>query len=97
MLDLDDNALAIVRRILADHLPGREVRIFGSRARGRAKPYSDLDLMIMGEPVDDHTRAALALDFEESDLPFRVDLLYWSDAPASLRQAIQCEGQKLAI
>jgi len=73
------------------------VRVFGSRASGRAKPYSDLDLVIIGEPVDDATRATLALAFEESDLPFRVDLIYWPDAPEGLRQTIEREGLQLEI
>lgn len=59
-----------------------EIRAFGSRSTNRAKPYSDLDLVIMGNhALSDLTLAELALDFEESDLPFRVDLLLWTQAP----------------
>jgi type I restriction enzyme S subunit len=93
MLDLTAEQLRQVRMILAAHLPGREVRAFGSRARGNAKPHSDLDLALMGDdPLSDLTRTELLADFEESDLPFRVDLLAWRDAPPSLRAAIAREG-----
>lgn len=90
MLDLRPQDHQEVRQILDRHLPHREVRVFGSRVTNQAKPYSDLDLVIMGdELVAASTMAHLALDFEESDLPFRVDLLQWRNAPTSLRQVIK--------
>ncbi len=93
MLDLTSDELRQVRTILATHLAGREVRAFGSRAAGRAKPHSDLDLVAMGdEPLADLTRAELLADFDDSDLPFRVDILAWRDAPPSLREAIKRDG-----
>jgi predicted nucleotidyltransferase len=89
MVELTAAQLACVHRILAARLPGREVRIFGSRVTGRAKPYSDLDLVIMGEErIPDLPRADLAYAFDESDLPFRVDVILWADAPPSLREVI---------
>lgn len=89
MLDLAPHDLELVRLILGKRLPGMEIRAFGSRSTNRAKPYSDLDLVIMGNhALSDLTLAELALDFEESDLPFRVDLLLWTQAPDSLRQEI---------
>jgi predicted nucleotidyltransferase len=97
MLSLEANELAIVRAIVKTHLPGREIRVFGSRATGQAKPHSDLDLVVMGDPMTDATYSALVSDFEESDLPFRVDLLAWRDAPDSLRQAIEHDALTLEL
>lgn len=96
MLDLTVDQLAAVRRILASRLPGREVRVFGSRARGRAKPYADLDLVIMDEPpVSDLMCAEVANDFEESDLPFRVDLVWWSEASPTWRETILAASEPI--
>lgn len=89
MPDLRPEHLVIVRAILEQYLPGREVRIFGSRASGSAQPFSDLDLVIMGdEPVPDIALATMREAFDESDLPFRVDLVLWNRAPAPLREVI---------
>lgn len=89
MLELAPKDLELVRQILTRHLAGRAIRAFGSRVTNRAKPFSDLDLAIMGdEPIPAQTLAELALDFEESDLSFRVDILQWTEAPDSLRQVI---------
>ena len=48
-IDLSPAHLAIVERILGEHVPDYEVRAFGSRAAWTAKDYSDLDLAVVGE------------------------------------------------
>ncbi|TSE27360.1 Nucleotidyltransferase domain protein [Tepidimonas sediminis] len=95
MLDLTPEQLDTVRRILDAHIPGRAVRVFGSRAAERAKPHSDLDLLIPGPPLDDQVRAALVAAFEESDLPFRVDLVQERDIPHSSRARLEQEAVTL--
>jgi predicted nucleotidyltransferase len=52
------------------------VKIYGSRATGRARPSSDLDLVVF-PPASDSVIGELALAFEESDLPIFVDVLAW--------------------
>jgi uncharacterized protein len=76
-LDIAPEHLAEVRAILAAHLPaGVEVLVFGSRARGGAKRFSDLDLALKGEgPLDPSLLSKLADAFEVSALPWRVDLV----------------------
>jgi type I restriction enzyme S subunit len=75
--------LTLVQSILNTWLPTREVRMFGSRARGKPKPYSDLDLVIMGDtPLPLSTLGQLQDAFTNSDLPWRVDVVDWaSTAP----------------
>ena len=73
---LTDTQLATVRSIVGRLLPDGQVWIFGSRATGRARPFSDLDLLVT-EPrqLSWGQRAALRDAFEASDLPFCVDLV----------------------
>jgi predicted nucleotidyltransferase len=88
-LDLCADQWAMVEAILRRHLPDREVWAFGSRTKGTAKPYSDLDLAVLGEqPLALSTQAALTDDFAESDLPWRVDVVDWSTTSASFRDII---------
>jgi predicted nucleotidyltransferase len=85
-LILSANHLAIVRELLQRHLPGVEVRAFGSRAGGNPKPASDLDLIAFSpEPIEPRQYALLADAFAESDLPFKVDVVDATSAPASFR------------
>lgn len=55
-----------------------------------AKPYSDLDLAIIGEsalPLS--LMAAMEHDFTESDLPFKVDLVDWASTSPAFRAIIE--------
>ena len=91
-IDLKDSELAQVRRILAEYLPGWEVRAFGSRVAGRAKPWSDLDLAVAGpEPVGWNRLGRIFEAFQESELPFRVDILDWHNLSPAFRQVIERE------
>ena len=90
MIDLRPDHLQTVQRILAEHVPGCEVRAFGSRAAWTAKDYSDLDLAVVGAgPLDWRTVGRLKEAFEESSLPMRVDVLDWHAIPDSFRQVIE--------
>ncbi len=96
MIDLAPAHLETVKRILAAHVPACEVRAFGSRVAKTAKNYSDLDLAVVGtQPLEPDTLRHLKEAFEESDLPFRVDLLDWSATSKSFRQVIEAKYEVL--
>lgn len=71
---LSDRHLSIISEILepyAGHIT--KFGLFGSRATGRYRPESDIDLVIFGD-IDPATRDRIWNRFHESSLPFRVDL-----------------------
>lgn len=76
-LALSDKELAVVNAILRAHLPNDvTVHAFGSRACGRAKAWSDLDLVLEATaPLPLSLVATLAEAFEESELPWKVDIV----------------------
>lgn len=91
-LDIQPNHLAIVRDILHRHVPQYDVWAFGSRTQGRARSYSDLDLVIMtDEPLPLRVMADLVEDFAESDLPWKVDIVDWASTDAVFRSIIACD------
>ena len=55
-----------------------ETIVFGSRAKGNHKPGSDIDIAIKGSALTREDICSLAGAFEESLLPFFVDLLAYS-------------------
>lgn len=88
-IDLTPAQWASISVILERHLADRQIWAFGSRATRNAKPYSDLDLAIIGEqPVSIALLAALAHDFTESNLPFKVDLIDWATTGEEFRRII---------
>jgi len=89
-IDIAPAYLAIVRDILDEHVPDCEVRAFGSRATWVAKDYSDLDLAIVSDqPIKWRVLSELKNAFEESYLPFRVDVLDWHDISDNFREIIR--------
>lgn len=103
MLDVDTPSLATVQALVAARLPHATVTAFGSRVRGwpfgrTSKPYSDLDLAVWPDPGDPGLELALAelrADFEDSALPWRVDLSQGTDLPPKLQQLIRDFGEVL--
>ena len=95
-IDVAPRAVHIVLDVLARHLPDREVRLIGSRVAGGAKPFSDLDLVIMGdEPLTLSVLADLRDAFDDSELPFTVDLVEWASASEAFRRVITERAQLL--
>lgn len=89
-LDVDRAELQIVLNLLGRHVPNRTVWAFGSRVTGKAKPFSDLDLAVMGDaPLSIDTLAALNEALSESDLPWKVDVLDWARTSDAFRQIIE--------
>jgi len=71
-------------------MPKVEIRAFGSRVTGNARGYSDLDLVIVSqEKINRKSLYRLEEAFEESDLPFRVDVLDWRRISESFRKVIE--------
>ena len=88
-IDVDAQDLETVCNILRKHVPTRRVVVFGSRATGRSKPFSDLDLAVLGDAaVPSPILAALADDFDESSLPFRVDVVDWATTTQAFQDII---------
>ena len=89
---LDPQQLRVVRDVIARVLPGAEVWIFGSRATGKARPFSDLDLLLTKPShLNWSQRAALRDEFEASDLPFCVDVVDSSGLATGLAERIWSE------
>lgn len=94
---ITEEELKIVDAILTEHVPDAEVWAFGSRVTGRARPYSDLDLVIeTDEPLSLGAIAALREAFTDSGLPWKVDLVDWSTLSDELRVQIRSHRMPLS-
>lgn len=89
-LTLSPQEWQIIQTILQQHLPNVRVWAFGSRTKGTAKRFSDLDLVILGEqPLTLTQLAQLNEAFSESDLPWRVDIVDWQRISPEFQAIIQ--------
>ncbi|NGZ28150.1 MAG: nucleotidyltransferase domain-containing protein [Magnetococcales bacterium] len=89
LLDIRPDHLKMVQEILKKHLPDQEVWAFGSRVKGTAREYSDLDLCVISDkPLDLGLQGDLLDDFAESDLPWKVDVVDWATTSDPFRERI---------
>jgi predicted nucleotidyltransferase len=89
MTNLSRKHLETIKRILAQYVGGCEVRAFGSRVIGPAKEHSDLDLAVVaGNKIQRRAKMLLREAFEESDLPFRVDVIDYNAVSGEFRAII---------
>ena len=95
-IDITADERKTVLALLRRHLPGSAAWVYGSRAKWMSRPQSDLDLVVFATPAQQPQIGDLREAFEESNLPFRVDLFVWDDVPESFRKQIEAEHVVLA-
>jgi predicted nucleotidyltransferase len=97
-IDLPPDHRQLVLDVLRTTLPHRaKAWVFGSRATGRARRYSDLDLAIdAGRRLTLDETAKLAEALGDSDLPYRVDVVDWRTIDDRFRALIAGERVPLA-
>lgn len=90
LIDISPENWRIVRDILQRHVPDREVWAFGSRAKWTAKEFSDLDIAVIGEEqLSIGVMAELTEAFQESALPFKVDVVDWAAITPSFQKVVE--------
>ena len=99
IIDIEKKHLDLVKQILKKVLGENSdiiVFVFGSRIKGNAEKFSDLDLAIFkeGENVPKLV-AELLYEFEESDLPFKVDVVDLNETSENFRKAIEKDLVKI--
>ena len=95
-IDITTEERQTVLALLQRHLPGTAAWVYGSRVKWTSRPQSDLDLVVFATPEQRPQVGDLREAFEESNLPFRVDLFVWDDVPESFREQIAMDHVVLA-
>jgi DNA polymerase sigma len=96
MIHLTSEQLDVVRKILLQVIPDAQVYVFGSRSSSTTKPHSDIDLCIdTRKKLEISTLSQLKQEFEESDLPFRVDLVDWHQISDDFKTRIQADWERI--
>ena len=94
----EQEALDKIKVILREELPrSSSAYLFGSRATGKARPYSDVDIALdyRGQTMPEDAMTKLRTIFEFSDLPYKVDIVDLHAISDNFRAAIQSELVKL--
>ncbi|WP_010261326.1 nucleotidyltransferase family protein [Treponema primitia] len=79
----------ILISLIGQFLPRTPVWAFGSRVTGTFHPWSDLDLVVFTGAEQRPQVSLLKEALDESNLPFRVDLLEWDGLPETFKENIK--------
>lgn len=88
MIHMEQHHLEIVKTILGKY--PYTFYIFGSRAKGNPKRFSDLDICFF-KNIPWNIRAHIDENFEESDLPYKVDVVDWNACDKSFQNFIKAD------
>ncbi len=77
MFGLDDKHINFIKNMLKKHIqsPNAKFYIFGSRAKGKYREYSDIDIAIDFPDMLLEQKIKLQSDFENSAFPYEVDII----------------------
>ena len=90
-IDITAKQRETILLLIRIYLPKTVVWAFGSRVKFTSRPDSDLDLAAFITPEQKGRLAAFKEALDESDLPFRVDLLDWNNLPENFKRNIENE------
>ena len=91
---LPRKALEKLRAVFDQHPDVADVRIYGSRAIGRQRPGSDIDLALFGEDLKPQTLKIIERELDDLMLPYSIDVaIYESLKNAALKEHINRIGQ----
>lgn len=71
---LSDSDWASLRNVFAQNKKIERVVLFGSRAKGTNKPYSDVDLTLVGKELTHNDLTDVMLQIDDLLLPYKFDL-----------------------
>ncbi|MCX5957595.1 MAG: nucleotidyltransferase domain-containing protein [Cyanobacteria bacterium] len=73
-MGLPDATLTAIRQVLASHPEVEAAILYGSRALGRHRPASDIDLTLIGPAISAASLARIDADLDDLLLPWMIDL-----------------------
>lgn len=75
---LSEKTIEIIKKLLSNYPQIKEVKIFGSRAKGNYKLSSDIDLALFGN-INDKLLRHIASKLDELPTPYQFDVLNYND------------------
>lgn len=86
MINIDEKYLKMLKSVLS-HYSSYGFYLFGSRLTNRVKPFSDIDLLYF-DNISNKEVFQLKDDLEESNLPYKVDLIDYNKCSDSFKKII---------
>lgn len=78
-MNLEPKFVNLIKTIILQQLPKAEIYLFGSRATKTNKEFSDVDIAIKYEEINFSQLALIKFNLEESNLPYKIDVVNYYD------------------
>ena len=89
MISVSSKEFEIIKNILNSYIKKGKVYAFGSRYKNNNRKFSDFDIAIdTGEKLSFEFLNILKDAFEESDLPYRVDIIDYNNISDKFKKII---------
>ncbi|KEF41429.1 MAG: hypothetical protein ER33_11580 [Cyanobium sp. CACIAM 14] len=90
---LPEAAIGAIQLVMAAHPEVERAILYGSRAIGRQRPASDIDLTLIGAAITPGTMARIEAELDDLLLPWMIDLSRLADlSHPPLREHIERVG-----
>ncbi len=71
---LEASQIAAIRDVFTRHPDIEQAIVYGSRAKGDYRPWSDIDITLLGEQLDFSTLLQIENELDDLLLPYKIDL-----------------------
>lgn len=89
-LDLEDRYKEFIINSILKIIPNVEIYVYGSRVKGTAVKYSDVDIALnSGEEIPFDTVLKLKAFFSDSTFPYMVDIIDLNSISENFKNRIQ--------
>ena len=77
MYGLTDKELQYIVALLRKNTKINQAVLYGSRAKGNFKPFSDIDIALFGDKLSQKDVKELLVEINDSNFPYQVDLVVY--------------------
>ncbi len=89
MINLDEKYISQIKNIISAYLDEYNLYLFGSRANGNAKQYSDIDIAISSKKITSEIKNKIEFDFENSTIPYKIDFVDLNNISVEFKNQIK--------
>lgn len=91
-IDIEPRYLEQVKNIINSISQDENLKIyvFGSRATGKTKKYSDLDIALeSNSKIDSSKLSKISIELEETTIPYKIDVIDLNNITDSFKKCIE--------
>jgi len=93
MFGIQEKSFKIIKEILEKNINIEKKVIFGSRATGKHRVSSDIDIAIYGKNITFNDISRILGEIDESDIVYKVDIVHYESLNnEKLKENINKEG-----